>query len=111
MVAAVTNDAPRTSHQPAHVLVLRRLCEEFEIDTIARDAKPYVVVLGIGESRLGLVVDDLKGQQDTVIKPIQGPITAVRGIAGATELGGENPVLVLDVSALLADSGRRREAA
>ena len=39
-----------------------------------------------------------------MIKPIQGPIPAVRGIAGATELGDQEPVLVLDVSALLADA-------
>ena len=75
-----------------------------------RTAKPYVVVIGLGEARMGLLVDRLDGQQDTVIKPIQGPIPAVRGIAGATELGDQEPVLVLDVSALLADLGRRREA-
>ena len=40
-----------------------------------------------------------EGQQDTVVKPIQGPIRAVRGIVGATELGDRDPVLVLDVSA------------
>ena len=67
-------------------------------------------MIGLGEARMGLLVDRLDGQQDTVIKPIQGPIPAVRGIAGATELGDQEPVLVLDVSALLADLGRRREA-
>ena len=51
------------------------------------------------------------GQQDTVIKPIQGPIQSVRGIAGATELGDQDPVLVLDVSAFLSDALGRREAA
>ena len=65
----------------------------------------------MGELRIGLVVDRLEGQQDTVIKPIHGPVQAVRGIAGATELGDQAPVLVLDVSALLADGGVRREAA
>ena len=46
-----------------------------------------------------------------MIKPIQGPIPTVRGIAGATEIGDESPVLVLDVSALLADAMARKEAA
>jgi two-component system chemotaxis sensor kinase CheA len=65
----------------------------------------------MGEQRLGLVVDGLEGQQDIVIKPIQGPIRSIRGIAGATELGDRVAVLVLDVSALVAEGMRRREAA
>jgi len=92
-------------------LLLRRLSAEFHLDPAPRDAKQFVVVLGMGELRIGLLVDSLEGQQDTVIKPIQGPIQNVRGIAGATELGDQDPVLVLDVSAFVDDSARRREAA
>jgi two-component system chemotaxis sensor kinase CheA len=92
-------------------LPLLRLAAEFNLPAAPPDAKPYVVVVGLGESRMGLLVERLAGQQDTVIKPIQGPIPAVRGIAGATELGDQDPLLVLDVSTLLADAGRRREAA
>jgi len=68
-------------------------------------------VLGMGEARLGLLVDRLEGQQDAVIKPIHGPVASVRGIAGAAELGGPQPVLVLDASALLADAHGRWEGA
>jgi two-component system chemotaxis sensor kinase CheA len=92
-------------------LPLRHLCDEFGLQSAQRDSKSFIVVVGMGDTRLGLVVDGLEGQQDTVIKPIQGPVQAVRGIAGATELGDQDPVLVLDVSALLADAGARREAA
>jgi two-component system chemotaxis sensor kinase CheA len=92
-------------------LAIRRLAAEFELPAPPADAKAYVVVIGLGDARMGLLVERLAGQQDTVIKPIQGPIPAVRGIAGATELGDQEPVLVLDVSTLLADAGRRREAA
>ena len=70
-----------------------------------------MVVIGLGESRMGLLVDRLDGQQDTVIKPIQGPVQNMRGISGATDLGDQDPVLVLDVSALVEDAVRRREAA
>ena len=70
-----------------------------------------VIEVCLGELRIGLLVDSLEGQQDTVIKPIQGPIQNVRGIAGATELGDQDPVLVLDVSAFVDDTVRRREAA
>ena len=91
-------------------LPLLRLAAEFNLPASPPDAKCYVVVIGLGDTRMGLLVDRLDGQQDTVIKPIQGPIPAVRGIAGATELGDQDPVLVLDVSALLAETGRRRDA-
>ncbi|MGI9591385.1 MAG: chemotaxis protein CheA, partial [Myxococcota bacterium] len=92
-------------------LLLRSLAEEFEMTPERTAEASCVVVIGMGESRVGLLVDRLDGQQDTVIKPIQGPIRAVRGIAGATELGGQDPVLVLDVSAFVAEALGRREAA
>jgi two-component system chemotaxis sensor kinase CheA len=89
-------------------LALRRLADEFRLEA-PRGRKQYAVVLGIGDARLGLLVDRLEGQQDVVIKPIQGPVRSVRGIAGATELGDAGAVLVLDVSALVEDA-RGREA-
>jgi len=93
-------------------LPLRRLTQEFRLEARPTDAaKEFVVVLGLGGSRLGLVVDRLLGQEDAVIKPIQGPITDVPGIAGATELGDQNAVLVLDVTTFVEDVHRRREAA
>lgn len=91
-------------------LLLRRLTQEFGLPE-TEGAKPHVVVIGLGDARLGLVVERLEGQQDTVIKPVQGPVQNVRGIAGATELGDLGAVLVLDVAALIEDAGRRREAA
>ena len=91
-------------------LLLRRLAVEFGLEeAAAAAAKQYAVVLGIGDARLGLLVDRLEGQQDVVIKPIQGPIRSVRGIAGATEVGDSGAVLVLDVSALIEDA-RTRDA-
>ena len=92
-------------------LILRRLGEEFEIPAASRDERQFVVVLGMGEQRLGLLVDRLQGQQDTVIKPIKGPLQQIRGIAGATELGDRGAILVIDVSAIVGDAIRRREAA
>ena len=87
-------------------LPLCRLADEFELD-VPEPGKSYVVVLSMGDTRLGLRVDRLEGQQDVVIKPIQGPVASVRGIAGATELGDLGAVLVLDVSALVEDVVRK----
>ncbi|MCP5057430.1 MAG: chemotaxis protein CheA [bacterium] len=88
-------------------LALRCLAREFAIEEGPRDAKIHVVILGMGDARMGLIVDRLDGQQDAVIKPIQGPIRDVRGIAGATELGEQGAVLVLDVSAFIEELARR----
>ncbi|MCA9503321.1 MAG: chemotaxis protein CheA [Myxococcales bacterium] len=92
-------------------LALRRLGEEFEIPCASRGEAQFVVVLGMGEQRLGLLVDRLEGQQDTVIKPIKGPYQQLRGITGATEYGDHGAILVVDVSAVIGDALRRREAA
>ena len=82
-------------------LPLRRLAVELGIADAPLEEKPYVVVVGVGDHRIGLLVDRLDGQQDTVIKSIQGPVRAIRGIAGATEVGDRNPVLVIDVAAFV----------
>jgi two-component system chemotaxis sensor kinase CheA len=92
-------------------LALRRLAEVFGLPAPEPGAKQFAVVVGLGESRAGLLVDRLDGQQDAVLKPLQGPLGAVAGIAGATELGDQQAVLVLDVAALVDDGLRRREAA
>lgn len=92
-------------------LALRRLHREFGLVAPEISLRQAVVVLGLGDQRVGVLVDRLEGQQDAVIKPIQGPIRTVRGIAGATELGSQGTVLVLDVAALVEETGKRREAA
>jgi len=103
---------------PREMLALRgdalpvlRLREEFAVRSGTPAAKPFAVILGLGDARLALLVDRLEGQRDTVIKPIQGPVRSVRGIAGATELGDRSAVLVLDVAALLAATGRADDSA
>jgi two-component system chemotaxis sensor kinase CheA len=89
-------------------LPLRDLATEFGLEAPEPGTKKFAVVVGMGDLRMGLLVDRLDGQQDTVIKPIQGPIKNVRGFAGATELGDQDPVLVIDVSSLAEDTMRRR---
>jgi two-component system, chemotaxis family, sensor kinase CheA len=61
----------------------------------------FVVVVGVAQHRLGLAVDEVIGEQDIVIKPLGRLLAEVPGVAGATELGGRQTVLVLDVPALV----------
>lgn len=92
-------------------LLLKSLAVEFGVASDCERERQFVVVLGMGEQSLGLVVDGLEGQQDIVIKPIKGPLQPIHGIAGATELGDRVAILVVDVSALVLENARRREAA
>ncbi len=88
-----------------HTLPLLRLDVVFDLSD--RDQKPngiYVIVVGIGEKKVGLVVDAIEGQQEIVIKTIGEFLSGVRGIAGASELGNRKTILVLDVGTLIEES-------
>jgi two-component system chemotaxis sensor kinase CheA len=59
-----------------------------------------VVVVKIGKSRIGFIVDELIGQQEIVIKSLGRFLSKIKGIAGATILGDGNVALILDVASL-----------
>jgi len=60
-----------------------------------------VVVVRYAELKAGLVVDDLLGEFQTVIKPLGKLFGALRGISGSTILGSGAVALILDIPALL----------
>lgn len=68
-----------------------------------RELPAYAVVVGVAEKRVAFGVDDLLSQQDVVIKSLGRRLQAIRGLAGATDLGDQRTVLVLDVAALVED--------
>ncbi len=82
-------------------LPLVRLSRLFQLSGQPADGTSYVVVVGLAEERLGIAVEELVGQQDVVIKPLGKALAAVKGIAGATDLGNRRTVLVLDVGAII----------
>jgi two-component system, chemotaxis family, sensor kinase CheA len=73
----------------------------FKLEGPPRPALSYGVVAGVGHNRMALVVDELVGQQDIVIKSLGRRLANVRGIAGATELGDQQTILVIDMVELL----------
>jgi len=64
-----------------------------------------VVVVGISERRVGIVVEELIGEQEIVIKSLGNYIGDVPGLAGATILGDGSVALILDVRGLIEKSG------
>jgi len=75
----------------------------------ARDANAGLIMVVEGDGRrVGLCVDELLGQQQVVVKPLDANYGQVEGIAGATILGDGSVALILDIAALtLAVSARR----
>jgi two-component system chemotaxis sensor kinase CheA len=67
-----------------------------------------VVVVRAGARRLGLVVDDVLGQRQTVVKTLSAFHRDVPGFSGATILGDGRVALILDVAALAALAAERR---
>jgi two-component system chemotaxis sensor kinase CheA len=70
-----------------------------------------IIVQNEGASRVGVVVDELLGQQQVVVKSLEANYEPVDGISGATILGNGRVALILDVARLQATDGRggRRE--
>jgi two-component system, chemotaxis family, sensor kinase CheA len=82
------------------VLPLVRLRELYDIDGEPGRRQNVVVVRGNG-TRVGLVVDQLMGELQTVIKPLGKVFQNVRGVGGFTILGSGQVALLLDVPNLV----------
>ncbi len=63
-----------------------------------------LVVVEDGKDRLCLLVDELVGQRQTVIKALSGYLGNVRGLAGCTVLGDGAISLIIDVAKLIQDT-------
>lgn len=86
-------------------LPLLRLERFFSIERHTEKPREfYIVVVGVAEKRMGIVVDDLLGQQDIVIKSLGDDFRRFKGISGAADLGDQRTILVLDVGAMLNES-------
>lgn len=87
---------------------LLRMTRAFNLPAGQEKDKFYVILVGMAERRLGIVVENLRDQQEIVIKPISKRFADIPGIAGATELGDKRGVvLVLDVEALVEGAFRK----
>jgi two-component system chemotaxis sensor kinase CheA len=60
-----------------------------------------VVIVAVAEKRLGIVVDDLVGEQEIVLKSLGKQLARVSGIAGATVLGSGQVILMLHPADLI----------
>jgi len=92
-------------------LPVLRLREAFELGQ-ARDLRENLIVVRFGALKAGLVVDELLGELQTVIKPLGRLFAFLQGISGSTILGSGDVALILDVPGLIkrAEAARTRAA-
>lgn len=84
------------------VTPLIRLSEVLDIETEHKaDENVIAVIVRKGDKQAGLVVNELMGQQEIVIKSLGKYIKQVKFISGATILGDGEVALILDANALI----------
>jgi two-component system chemotaxis sensor kinase CheA len=83
------------------VLPFVRLREQFDVGDSGGRRENIVVVQYAGQ-KIGLVVDELMGEFQTVIKPLGTIFKHIKGIGGSTILGSGEVALILDVQSLVA---------
>ena len=67
----------------------------------APEGRESVVIVNRGRRHLGLVVDELLGEQQTVIKPVPKLLRELPGVSGSAILGDGRVAFILDVADLL----------
>jgi len=76
------------------------LAERFGLSR-AKEVRPRVVVVGTESRRIGVIVDEIVGQHQTVVKSLSVYHRGIPGISGATILGNGAVALILDVGAMV----------
>ncbi len=93
-----------------NVIVIRdKVCPLFELNSILgigsngngsdRDHK-YIVVIALGDKKFCIAVDQLLGQEEVVIKTLDGIDTTSSNVLGATITGDGKVVFILDVTGI-----------
>ena len=82
------------------VLPLIRMRSLLRLPAVS-DERRQVIVLEVADRRAGLIVDELTGQQEIVVKQFDGVRDGLPLFSGATILGDGAPALIVDVGSLL----------
>jgi two-component system chemotaxis sensor kinase CheA len=91
------------------VLPFVRLRDQFDVEG-KPGRRENVVVVRYGGQKAGLVVDELLGEYQTVIKPLGKVFSGTRGIGGFTILGSGEVALILDVPSLIQQAAKKEGA-
>jgi two-component system chemotaxis sensor kinase CheA len=93
------------------VLPLVRLGRAPGVGEQAGSRKLFVLVIAMGERKLGLIVDSLEGEEELVIKALDDQTVATDLISGASILGDGRVVLIINIPAIVDRHSKIRPAA
>ncbi len=86
---------------------LVRLYDLFGIEPEFRNPwESLVVIVEAAGSRVGMMIDELLGQQQIVIKSLENHITKSRAVSGAAILGDGRVALIIDIHGLIEEISR-----
>ena len=103
------NEVHMVDHQP--VIQLReQVLTLVHLNNLAHEAasrpKMFIVVVTIGEQRYGLIVDEMVGEEELVIKALDDHLVATDLVSGASILGDGTVVLILNLNSVVNRSGK-----
>ena len=83
-------------------VILSRLCNLLDIEADVSDPTEGIVIIVHDEGReICLLVDEILGQQQAVIKSLEDNYTYVEGLSGAAILGDGNVAMILDIATII----------
>ncbi|GAB4536241.1 MAG: chemotaxis protein CheA [Thermodesulfovibrionia bacterium] len=85
------------------LLPLIRVANVFMLEEVPQP-EYYAVIAGIGEKRLGIVVDAIHEQTEIVIKPLGEHLKGIPCISGAAEVGRHEIVFVVDIDRMMEEA-------
>ncbi len=90
------------------MLPMLRIARVFLLEETPFD-EYFVIIIGFGGKRIGLLVDNLSEQTEVVVKPLGKHLKNIKGLAGAAEIGRHEIILVLDVEDMIEEAFFRKK--
>jgi len=106
----VRRDDVKTIEGRDVIRIRERVLPVARLDTLIRGNSPvdckgkdtiFIVIIGVGETQFGLLVDELCGQEEIVMKSLGEYMKGTQGVAGASITGDGKVVLILDAASVL----------
>ncbi len=83
------------------IFYLRKWLLKPEEQNAETNSDPHVIMVRVGNASVGFVVDQVIGQEEVVIKPLDRLLQGIPGMAGSTITGDGNIAIILDIPGLL----------
>jgi chemosensory pili system protein ChpA (sensor histidine kinase/response regulator) len=111
LIEKLNGDSPSISYADTDYLLHRldEVLESAQLPALNSNHRTLPILLvGSAEQRLALVVEEIRGNHDVVVKSLGSLLNNVPGLGGATILGDGRLVLILDVPAVIRNASRSR---